>query len=255
MLKNTEEKLAGSLTAETTELLPFLHYLLQDFWELGINPDTIIELISKNVHLSQNAKILDLACGKGAVSVKLAQKINVRVKGIDLIPEFIEFAAQKAREFNVGHLCEFAVGDVNEAVETERDFDCVVYGAIGDVLGDMKETLTKLAATVKQGGYVVIDNYDCVAKEEWDALFKAAGLELADAIPADGKGNESETFRLVSDGKLGVPLITKRANELIEKYPDKAVIFEGYVKSQQEEYDCLEEVDSPDDVTWILRRV
>jgi len=59
----------------------------------------------------------------------------------------------------------------------------------------------------------------------------------------------------VSDGRLGMPLITKRAGELIEKYPDKAVIFEGYVKSQQEEYDCLEEVDSPDDVTWILRRV
>lgn len=33
--KRNRRKLAASLTAETTDLLPFLPYLLQDFWELG----------------------------------------------------------------------------------------------------------------------------------------------------------------------------------------------------------------------------
>ena len=36
MTKETEEKLARSLSAETTELLPFLPYLLQDLWALGV---------------------------------------------------------------------------------------------------------------------------------------------------------------------------------------------------------------------------
>jgi hypothetical protein len=38
MIKEIERKLALSLTAETTGLLSFLPYLLQDFWELGSSP-------------------------------------------------------------------------------------------------------------------------------------------------------------------------------------------------------------------------
>lgn len=34
--QSTEEKLAASLTAETTELLPYLPYLLQDLWTYGL---------------------------------------------------------------------------------------------------------------------------------------------------------------------------------------------------------------------------
>ena len=32
-----EEKLARSLTADSTQLIPYLPYLLQDLWELGRN--------------------------------------------------------------------------------------------------------------------------------------------------------------------------------------------------------------------------
>ena len=57
-------------------------------------------LICKYIDLSDKTRILDLACGKGAVAVEVAQKLNVRVKGIDLMPEFIEVARQKAIENN-----------------------------------------------------------------------------------------------------------------------------------------------------------
>lgn len=42
-MSNVEEKLAKSLTAESTELIPYLPYLLQDLWELGSSPKDIIE--------------------------------------------------------------------------------------------------------------------------------------------------------------------------------------------------------------------
>ena len=64
--RETEEKLARSLSWETTELLPFLPYLLQDFWELGSDPDVMTELIEKYAGASEKIRILDLACGKGA---------------------------------------------------------------------------------------------------------------------------------------------------------------------------------------------
>ncbi len=130
MTKETEEKLVRSLSWETTELLPFLPYLLQDFWELGSDPDIMADLIQKHVCISDQTSVLDLACGKGAVAVKVAQKLQVHVKGIDLIPEFIEYAVQKAKELNVNNLCEFLLDDINEAVKTEKDYDCVVFGAV-----------------------------------------------------------------------------------------------------------------------------
>ena len=257
MKKETEEKLAKSLTAEATELLPFLPYLLQDFWELGINPDVVTELINRHIALSESARVLDLACGKGAVSVKLAGKLRIKTKGIDLIPEFIEYAAQKAQEFNVDNLCEFVVGDINEAVEVEKGYNCVVYGAVGDVLGNFAETLNKLKATVNQGGYILIDNYDFIPKKQWAALFKESGLELVEAVYDDDrvKRDSSDTFRLVSDSKLSMAALTARANELTLRCPSKKAIFEGYINSQQSEYDDIESQNSIDNATWFLKKL
>ena len=261
MTKEGEEKLACSLTAETTELLPFLPYLLQDFWELGSDPDLMAQLIQKHVSLSAAARVLDLGCGKGAVSVKIAQRLSVPIKGIDLMPAFIEFAAEKAREFQVDDLCSFVVGDINEAVESEQGYDCVILGAVGDVLGSPAETLHKLKQTVKPGGYILIDDgylpeeskredikYNSavyLTEQQWMALFQEAGLELVEtAVPDDSSNLDSDS---------GMAAITGRARELTEKYPDKKAMFEAYIRSQQNEYDDLD--NSLVCVTWILRKL
>ena len=46
--------------------------------------------------------------------------------------------------------------------------------------------------------------------------------------------------------------ISPKGNELIEKYPDKREMFEGYVRGQQNEYDDIG--DGLICVTWILRK-
>ena len=264
MDKTTEEKLAGSLTAETTELLPFLPYLLQDFWELGSEPYVMVELIRKHVDLSEDTTVLDLACGKGAVSVRVAQKLQVNVKGVDLTTEFIEFAVQKAREYGVTDLCDFTIGDINETVAMEKDHDIVILGAVGDVLGDPSETLRKLKQVVKTGGYILIDesclkdngrpedirydNYEYLTEKQWATLFAESGLELIETVSSfDSESSEN------LDGVSGMVSITKRANELIEKHPDKRAMFEGYIRSQRNEYDDID--NSLEGVVWILRKL
>jgi 2-polyprenyl-3-methyl-5-hydroxy-6-metoxy-1,4-benzoquinol methylase len=158
MMSNVEEKLAKSLTSESTEIIPYLPYLLQDLWELGSSPKDIIDMILKHMQVSQKTKVLDLACGKGAVSIHVAKALGCKVKGIDIISDFIDFADKKAQEYGVEKLCEFKVGDINEAVKVESDYDIVVLGAVGDVLGNPEETIQKLKITVKNGGYIIIDD-------------------------------------------------------------------------------------------------
>ena len=262
LTRENEERLAFSLSAETTALLPFLPYLLQDFWELGSDPDVMADMISKYVSISDKTRVLDLACGKGAVSVKVAQKLQVKVKGIDLMPEFIGYAEQKAKEFNVDDLCEFFIGDINEAVKTEKDYDCVVFGAAGvDVLGGPAKALRKLKATVKPGGFILIEegyipddgkrdnirhNADTYYPlQHWMVLFKEVGLELVETASGHNEGD--------LDNVTGLAAIVARADELIKEYPDKRTIFEDYVRDQRNEYADID--DSLVCVTWVLKRL
>ena len=253
-MKTVEEKLAKSLTAESIELIPYLPYLLQDLWELGSSPKDILNMITKHVHVSVETRILDLACGKGAVSVNLARELGCRVKGIDIIPEFIDFAINKAQEFGVEKLCEFKVGDINESVKTEKDYDIVIYGAVGDVLGNWEETITLLKNTVKNGGYIIIDdaygNDNTSAKyptrEQWLKIFNSTGVRLIDE-------KIIEDDELASLNNKQQELIIKRANELKEKLPQKAHLFDSYIRSQQVECDELEKEISG--VTMLLRNL
>jgi len=41
-MKTIEETIAAAMDITEKELLPFLPYILQDFWEIGADPDTII---------------------------------------------------------------------------------------------------------------------------------------------------------------------------------------------------------------------
>ncbi len=259
-MSELDEKLAKSLTAEDTGLLPYLPYLLQDLWEIGSSPADMIALVKRHIPAPDTLRVLDLACGKGAVSVQMAKALGCRVKGVDIVPEFIGYAAQKAKEYGVQALCDFKTGDANAAVKNERGYDMVIWGAAGDVLGDQHTTLTKLCHTIGQGGYLLLDDaytregasgktrydyYDYPTYDRWLMLFAACGLTLIEALP----GREEETAAV---NERNTAAIIVRANELKERLPEKRAMFDGYIQCQQDECDDL--ADTLVGVTWLLRK-
>lgn len=256
MNPTTEEKLAHSLTAEDTGLLPHLPYLLQDLWELGGSPGPVVALMQR--HLPQSGSVLDLACGKGAMAVGIAMATGWRVKGVDLLPEFVQAAREKAGEHGVEALCSFAVGDANEAVTAEKGYDCVLFSAAGDVLGAPGEMLPKLMGTVKAQGYILlVESYlkeggEDVRYEhgylpyaEWAALFERLGLREVERQQDDGGGTEERDL-------ADFAAIQRRAAELAAQYPEKKAMFEAYVQSQQNELHDIES--SLENVVWLLQK-
>lgn len=235
------QKLAQSLSANSVELLPYLPYLLQDLWELGSSPKDMIHLIKENIEKQKEIRVLDLACGKGAVSVNLAKTFGCKVKGIDLIPEFIEEAKKKAKEHQVENLCEFRVGDINQAVKSETGYDVVILGAVGFVLGNQMDTLVKLSTTIKPNGYILLD--DGYAKEgaspgyltrkQWLDVIQETGFSLIDELRVD----EAE-FEVLLSRQMSV--ISRRVKELKQKIPAKSHLFDAYLNSQMAEIDELE---------------
>lgn len=242
---------------EKDDMMHFLPYLLQDLWELGSNPKDFIDLLEKHVAVSETFQILDLACGKGAAAVKVAQHLQVKVTGIDLIPEFIEYAKQKAIECCVDAFCHFATGDIKKEVLIEKNYDCVILGSVGNVLGTPKETVDQLTLTVKPSGYILIygvflldgvkkekvrykdDEY--FTNEQWVNAFARSGLKLIEAIPNQKSAEHDANNKA----------IIKRADELIRIHPEKQSILENFVDAQLNgSYDLQHHVAG---ITWLLQ--
>ncbi|MDD2286466.1 MAG: class I SAM-dependent methyltransferase [Paludibacter sp.] len=257
-MKTVEESVITAMDGTTTELLQFLPYILQDFWEIGSDPKTIIHLISKHFNQKTTSKktstlkVLDLGCGKGTVSVKVAKALGCCCYGVDAVQQFIEYAKKKAEEFDVAGLCNFQTGDIRKIVSQEgfsnNLYDVIILGAIGPVLGDYFETLSKLSPLLKEHGLIIIDdgyipeNSDYTHPQVFHKSriiedIQKAGMLLAEEIRVTNENNSSTQLNYQEEfGNL-----VKRCNELIAKYPDKAHLFQDYIDRQKAEYESFKE--------------
>jgi cyclopropane fatty-acyl-phospholipid synthase-like methyltransferase len=241
-MKTIEESVVTAMDGSDKELFPYLPYILQDLWEIGANPSIIIKLIRKNFTNIESFNVLDLGCGKGAVSIKLSEEFGCHCHGIDAIPEFIDYAREKAIGFNVETLCQFEIGDIREKVKALSAFDIIILGAIGPVFGDYYSTLTTLSKCLNKAGILIIDDgyiendYSHLLIQKRNTIIQqidSAGMQLIDEdIIQKDDIKESDDFIFEN--------LKKRCNELIENYPDKNQLFLNYIQKQEEENDVLE---------------
>ncbi len=243
-MKTLEESVVIAMDGSDNELFPFLPYILQDVWEIGADPEAIIKLIKKHSNNLPELKVLDLGCGKGAVSVKVSKEFGCICHGIDAIPEFVEFARQKASEFKVNHLCKFETGDIREKIKELSGYDIVILGAIGPVFGDYFSTLSTLEKCINENGIFIIDDgyldddsdfYHPLMFKKSDILqqLEKAGMHLVENDVMD-RDDIIDSDEYIFDN------LKKRCLELIEKYPYKQAIFLNYIKNQEVENDVLE---------------
>lgn len=243
-MQSIEETVVTAMDGSDIRLFPYLPYILQDLWEIGADPEVVVNLIGRHVPNRGGLKALDLGCGKGAVSVRVAQRLGYECYGIDAIPAFIEDARRKAREYGVEHLCTFETGDIREKVKSLSGYDIVILGAIGPVFGDYNTTLTTLSACVKASGLFVVDdgyiedNSDyrhpmMTTRSRVVEQIDAAGMRLLEEyVTAPGSIRDSDDY--IFDK------LSRRCRELIRKYPEKERLFQDYIESQESENDILE---------------
>lgn len=243
-MKTLEACVADAMDCSDSQILPFLPYILQDFWELGSNPVVIINLIRKFCPAPHNLTLLDLGCGKGAVAIPAAQQLGCHVTGIDAIPEFIAFAKAKAAKEDVDNLCRFGVGDIREKIKTAGRYDIILLGSVGQVFGNYFETLILLDGYLKEGGVIIIDegylmdnaqgvHPNVLQKADLLAQIEKAGMQLVWEEVATS--DQAEALRYDAEYQL----LLKRCGELSAEHPEKAGMFSSYCRQQQREYDHL----------------
>ena len=190
-MDTVKKSIVKSLDGLEFGLFPYLSYLLQDLWEIGSDPDIIIEMLKKQNILKKESKVLDLGCGKGAVLIRIVKEFNCHGHGIDALPDFIEEANKYAQSNNVTQNCRFEIGDIRRIVNNLTGYDLVILGSIGPVFGDIHSTLLKVQTCIINDGYIILDDgylsNDSTLKsqiyiKETDVLqqIESAGMKIID---------------------------------------------------------------------------
>ena len=117
---------------------------------------------------STPARVTDLGCGTGTLSVLLAEQ-GYAVDGIDLSPEMVERAKVKAR----GLPATFAVGDASRPALPAMSYDAVLCRHVLWALPDPVDALRRWVDLLAPGGLLVL------VEGFW---FTGAGLRAEDSV-------------------------------------------------------------------------
>ncbi|WP_338776679.1 class I SAM-dependent methyltransferase [Metabacillus sp. FJAT-52054] len=124
------------------------HSRSRGMWEKGSRKE-IIPFFSKHVDLAR--LILDIGCGDGYGTLKLAQ-LGYKVKGIDFSPEMISIAKREAIHNNL----EFEQGNVmNLPLENDHADALLVINCL-EWVQEPKTALLELMRVLKPGGLACI---------------------------------------------------------------------------------------------------
>jgi len=90
------------------------------------------------VQVKPEEYVLDAGCGSGLTACYLAKTVGCKIMGIDINPQMIEKARQRAEKEGVSHLVEFNVSDVYELPFKDNQFDVVIAESIAVFLDKVK---------------------------------------------------------------------------------------------------------------------
>ncbi|PBB51824.1 MULTISPECIES: class I SAM-dependent methyltransferase [Mesorhizobium] len=138
-------------------------YFSEDYYHFGdaVNPpeasDRQAGVIWNLLSLAEGASVLELGCGYGRITNRLAEK-GARIAGLDISPILLKKAEADAAERGVN--VEYVLGDMRSLPWRDR-FDAVflwytTFGYFDDA--DNERVLREAASSLRKGGRLLIDS-------------------------------------------------------------------------------------------------
>lgn len=146
-------------------------------------PETTQYLCSKlEGRLLPGTRVLDVGCGIGGALFHLAKQYGAKVTGIDLSPEMIAIAQERARETNTEGSVTFLLGDIME-VPAGETFDIVWSRDALMHIHDKARLFSRLYDLTEPGGRLVITDYargTTAGSPEFQEYVAQTGYHLVD---------------------------------------------------------------------------
>lgn len=238
-------------------LLPHVPELIQDLDELGSDASVILSAL-RDLGVGPRHGVADLGCGNGYVSVKVAEALGCQVVGIDLFAPFLAMCEARARQADVSQLCRFVHGDLLETYEDIAPVDVAIAASLGDVLGDLGQTVAAARRFVRVGGSMIVSE-----------SFLRDGATRHPSRP-HGFRDHAETLRLLTSwgdaivdervtssratrsSRFEAEAIRRRADGLGLRFPELRGELDRFVEAQSAENDYVGA--NFLDAVWTLRR-
>lgn len=164
-----------------------------------MNPFNVakIELLGEICRVRQGTKVLDLACGKGALLGIFAERFGANGVGVDIHSPFLEDARQRARELGVSDQLTFRLADAGDPTCVEGHFDVVSCIGATWIGGGLTGTLELMRRWMSPQGWLLIG--ECYWKEPPSAAARGRheGGEGFEDLPGTLRRFESLELDLV----------------------------------------------------------
>ena len=146
-------------------------------------PDSTESLIEKlGGVLKPGTRVLDVGSGIGGAALELAKRYRAHVTGIDLAPEMVAIAHERAAEWNAPDTVQFVIGDILKEKFSEP-FDVVWSRDALMHLHDKPTLFKRLHDLLAPGGYLVVTDYARgvgAGSPDFQAYVKSTGYHLVD---------------------------------------------------------------------------
>jgi SAM-dependent methyltransferase len=148
------------------------------------------EPLFRRYGLSGRLRVLDLGCGTGDVTHRLADLYpEARVLGLDLVESHLEDARRRYSAY--GERLRFAPGDALHLEAADSSFDLVVCRHMIQSVADQPAVIAELLRVVRPGGrlHLIAEDYHLISAEpgahDPDEFWHRGPVAFGDAIGTD----------------------------------------------------------------------
>ena len=148
-------------------------------------------------------RVLDLACGTGAPSLKVARQVGPagRVIATDLSEEPLKIAGERARERNLTNI-EFRQADAQALPFEDNKFDLITcrFGVM--FFADVPRALAEMKRVLRSGGRVAFAAWGSIQQPYFQSTVGVVLRKTGAAVPAGA----AAMFKFGEQGKLAAAL-------------------------------------------------
>jgi arsenite methyltransferase len=147
--------------ADATEIKRCCAALYQSDWAQLLLGDALhpgglalTQRLAELLGLRERSRVLDVAAGRGASAIYLAQRFGCEVLGVDYGGESIREASRATQRAGVAHLARFEQGDAERLAQTDAAFDAVICECAFCTFPDKAAAAREMARVLRPGGRV-----------------------------------------------------------------------------------------------------
>ena len=136
-----------------------------------------LDVMAAALPLPAGATLLDIGCGKGGPGLRLAERLQARLIGMDIIPEAVAAAHDFQSQFDLAFPATFAVGEFYAIPLPDQSVDAVMCIDSLWAAPNKIQALMEIKRVMRPGARFVFTYWDLLAVEVAQ-VFELSGMQF-----------------------------------------------------------------------------